>query len=147
MIKILRRGPLALFAALLFVAGSPTAHPRSAQQAGDQTKSDLPATKNASKPKKTDSLPQSVAGRHGTKGNSSEHIGRHGTGIEARQTSSGSARQRDDHSLWVNTDSGIYHKSGSRYYGKTKKDKKHDGGRRPQGRLPRSKKRMRSPGN
>jgi hypothetical protein len=25
--------------------------------------------------------------------------------------------------VWVNTDSGIYHKSGSRYYGKTKQGK------------------------
>jgi hypothetical protein len=90
---------LARLVALLFVAGSPTAHPRSARQAGDQTKSDLPATKNASKPKKTDSPPQSLAGRQGTKGNSSEHIGRPGTGIEVRQTSTGSARQRDDHCL------------------------------------------------
>jgi hypothetical protein len=45
------------------------------------------------------------------------------TGSPARQTSATQGPSKDSVTVWVNTETGVYHKPGSRWYGKTKKGK------------------------
>ena len=122
MMKTIRIACLFLFVVLFLAAACLAARPQSAQQAGDQTKSDSSATKNTKKPMKTDSPPQNVppaTAREQTPSNAPGSPPPASKPAITQATPPASVTA----TVWVNTDSGIYHKPGSRYYGKTKKGK------------------------
>jgi hypothetical protein len=122
MMKNPRNVHLALLVGLLFIAGSARAHPQSGQQAGDQTKSDSSAAKSSKEPKKTDSPLQSTAPAAATAETPANTPGSAPPVAKPAHPQPAPAAGVTT-TVWVNTDSGIYHKPGSRYYGKTKKGK------------------------
>jgi hypothetical protein len=126
---------LALLTALLLFAGMPTLRAAAAQQSGDQT--DSSSTKKPSESKQTPSpAPAAPTGAAATTAPataakpaassapavkpalvaSTPAASKPGATQQARPANSSGM-------VWVNTDSGIYHKPGTRYYGKTKQGK------------------------
>lgn len=122
MMKTVRIACLFLFAALFLAVAGLAAHPLSAQQAGDQTKSDSSATKNTKKSKKADSPPQNVTPATAPAQTPANTPGSPPPASKPPITQAAPPASVTA-TVWVNTDSGIYHKPGSRYYGKTKKGK------------------------
>jgi cytoskeletal protein RodZ len=124
-----------LLAASLLAAGSVTARAQSSQQTGDPLKADSSTPKKDKKPKKTDPVAQTspetpaastataskpaaaptAATPPGAPSNSAP-ASKPATAQQPRPANSGGM-------VWVNTVSGVYHKPGSRYYGKTKHGK------------------------
>ena len=92
---------LALLSALFLFAGTLTLRAAAAQQSGDQT--DSSSTKKSSESKQTSAAKPAPAS----------------TPAATQQTRPANSTGM----VWVNTDSGIYHKPGTRYYGKTKQGK------------------------
>jgi cytoskeletal protein RodZ len=122
MMKILRSAYLTLLVVLLFLVGSAAARPQSPPQSGDQDKSDSTATKNSKKPKKTDSPAQSVTPATTPAETPANTPGSTGPASKPANTQPAPPASVAV-TVWVNTDTGIYHKPGSRFYGKTKKGK------------------------
>jgi hypothetical protein len=106
---------LILLAFLLCPAGVVTARSQSTPQTGDPSKSDSSATKNSTNTKKSGAAAQTQAPTSSTSGNS--------TPATASSTAQPSSPAKGGGMVWVNTASGVYHKLGSRYYGKTKQGK------------------------
>jgi hypothetical protein len=101
--------------AFLLCPGVVTARSQSAPQTGDSSKSDSNATKNSANTKKSGTAAQTQAPASSTSGNSAP--------ATASSTPQPSSPAKGGGMVWVNTASGVYHKLGSRYYGKTKKGK------------------------
>ena len=122
---------MALVAALVLAAGSVTARAQAPPQPGDQSKNDASATKKDKQPKKPDAAAQTppqtpsastapatapAAAAPASTPNSSAPAPKPAAAQQVGPANAGGV-------VWVNTDSGIYHKPGSRFYGKTKKGK------------------------
>jgi cytoskeletal protein RodZ len=122
MMRIFRNPCFVLPVTLLFfttIGACPEARSQ-AQQAGDQTKSDSSPKKNSEKSKDTDKPPQSPTPATAPAKNSGNAPGNVAPSSKPAKTQ---APASVTPTVWVNTDSGVYHKPGSRYYGKTKKGK------------------------
>jgi len=97
---------IALFGALLLFAGSVTVLAQGAQQAGDQSQTDSNTAK-----KEKDKDTKAGAAAPAT------------TGTSKATTTQKTPPASSAGTVWVNTDSGVYHKRGTRWYGRTKKGK------------------------
>jgi hypothetical protein len=100
---------LALLSALFLFAGTLALRAAAAQQPGDQT--DPSSTKKSSKSKQTPSAAPATTTPAGAAAASKP--------AAAQQTRPANSAGM----VWVNTDSGVYHKPGTRYYGRTKQGK------------------------
>ena len=134
------------------------------QSADSSATSDSSTKKKSSKSKKSDSADSSTAAASSSPGNIIESAarGKIRTGADAHQRSRprpaaplvrSSEPPRSQPSrppppansngqVWVNTDSGVYHKPGTRWYGKTKEGKYMTRRRRQESRLSRRRKRI-----
>ncbi|HKV63969.1 MAG TPA: hypothetical protein VJO16_18825 [Candidatus Acidoferrum sp.] len=114
-----------VFAGLLLIAGNTAARAQSVQQTADQIKTDSNANKSAEK--------RSADGAPATKKNNSNDWPAAGIsnaapshGGTAKPPSSTTAPTQKSSPgknaamVWVNTESGVYHKLGTRWYGRTK---------------------------
>ena len=97
---------IALFGALLLFAGSVTVLAQGAQQAGDQSQTD---SNTAKKEKDKDTKAGAAAPAS--------------TGTSKATAAQKAPPASSAGMVWVNTDSGVYHKRGTRWYGRTKKGK------------------------
>ncbi|MGB8495758.1 MAG: hypothetical protein WCE53_15265 [Candidatus Acidiferrum sp.] len=105
---------LSLLSALFLFAGTLTLRAAAAQQSGDQT--DSSSTKKSSESKQTPASPSGAAAVSGAAAASPAPTAKPAATQQTRPANSSGM-------VWVNTDSGIYHKPGTRYYGKTKQGK------------------------
>jgi hypothetical protein len=107
---------LTLLSALFLFVGSLTLRAAAAQQAGDQT--DSSSTKKPSESKQTPAAPAPAAkpAAASAPAASSAPASKPAATQQTRPANSTGM-------VWVNTESGIYHKPGTRYYGKTKQGK------------------------
>jgi len=123
-----------LLATLLFAAGSVTARAQAPQQAGDPTKADSNTTKKDKKPKQTGDAAQTPletpsastapASKPAAAPTTTTPASTLGSGTPAsKPATSQQTRAATGGVVWVNTDSGIYHKPGTHWYGKTKHGK------------------------
>ena len=126
----------ALLAVALLVAGNVTVRARTTQQTVDQAKGDSSTTAKSGK-KNTDSAAtqkknsskSSTAPNAAAAPVSKPPAAPYGTpGSTASATKPTSAQQQTSPvnsagMVWVNTDSGVYHKPGTHWYGKTKQGK------------------------
>lgn len=107
---------LALLSALFLFAGMLTL--RAAQQPGDQT--DSSSTKKSSESKQTPAATPGTAADNGAAAKPAPAS----TPAASKPAAAQQTRPANSSGMvWVNTDSGIYHKPGTRYYGKTKQGK------------------------
>jgi cell division septation protein DedD len=107
---------LSLLSALLLFAGTLTLRGAAAQQPGDQA--DSSSTKKSSKSKQTPASPAPAAKP------AAPSTPAAGTPAASKPAAPQQTRPANNSVMvWVNTDSGIYHKPGTRYFGKTKQGK------------------------
>ena len=130
-----RKNPrLALLASLLFAAGSVTAQAQAPQQTGDSPKADSNTTQKDKKPKAgaaAQTTPETPAASPATANNSAAattstspaRTPSSGTPASKPATPQQTGASNGGGVVWVNTDSRIYHKPGTRWYGKTKHGK------------------------
>ena len=129
---------LALLSALFLFAGMLTLR-AAAQQTGDQT--DSSSTRKPSESKQTPAAPSGTAATGSAAASPAPTAKPATANTPAAKPASSSASAASSPAspkpaatqqtrpanttgmVWVNTDSGIYHKSGTRYYGKTKQGK------------------------
>jgi hypothetical protein len=123
---------VALLSALFLFAGMLTLRAAAAQQSGDQT--DSSATKKPSESKQTSAATSDTAAATGAAAKpvpantpaSAPATKPAPASTPAASKPAAKQQTRPANSagmVWVNTDSGIYHKPGTRYYGKTKQGK------------------------
>jgi len=124
---------LVLLPALFVFAGTLSLRATAAQQPADQT--DSSSTKKSSKPKQTPAAapatpaPAAAASTPAAKPATAANTPAASTPAANTPAASKPAATQQTPSaksklmVWVNTDSGIYHKPGSRFYGKTKQGK------------------------
>jgi len=122
---------LLLLLAVFLLAGTFILRTAAAQQSGDQT--DCSSTKKPSESRQTPAAPatQSITTSNSNLAPSAQAsqpapsspptAGTPGAPKTAAKPQTAPAKGSG--MVWVNTDSGIYHKPGSRYYGKTKQGK------------------------
>lgn len=133
-IKNTKNAFITLLAAFLIVAGSPTVWAQAAQQAGDTPKAGSSTTKKDKKPNKTDDAAQSPLETRAASTAPANKSPLAPTAAAPPSTPSSTPASKPATAqqsrpangagmVWVNTDSGVYHKLGSRYYGKTKQGK------------------------
>lgn len=106
---------LALLSAFFLFVALLSLRAMAAQQPADQT--DSSSTKNPSKPKETPATPGSAttpAAKPATNPASTT------TAPAAKPATTQQTTPPKSVMVWVNTDSGVYHKPGTRFYGKTK---------------------------
>jgi hypothetical protein len=110
---------LSLLSALFLFAGTFTLLAVAAQQSGD--KPDASSTKKSSESKQTPATPSGTAAASGA---AASHTPAASTPAASKPAATQQTRPANNTGMvWVNTDSGIYHKPGTRYYGKTKQGK------------------------
>jgi hypothetical protein len=132
--KRMKNPRLALLAALLFAAGSITMRARAPQQTSDPPKADSSTAKKDKKPKQTDPAPQTPSEIPASEPATANKPAAPTAATRQGTPSSGTPAPRPANAqhagaangggvVWVNTDSRIYHKPGTRWYGKTKHGK------------------------
>jgi hypothetical protein len=119
--------------AALLIAGSALARKQATQQSGDQNQSGSSTANNSKKKADSDAsssqAPDSNAAaskqKNASKPAPAAPANTSGSGAPATKAAAGphSPPANAAGTVWVNTDSGIYHKPGSRWYGKTKRGK------------------------
>jgi cytoskeletal protein RodZ len=123
-----RRTGIAVLVIWLLVSGSLAAHAQPAQQTGDQTKTDS----NASKPAEKKSADGATAGKNNNASNSASTVASTkassaGTSEKPPSTTTAATPKTPPAKaagmVWVNTESGVYHRPGTRWYGRTKQGK------------------------
>jgi len=116
---------LALLSALFLFAGTLTLRAAAAQQSGDST--DSSSTKKSSKSKQTRAAAPNPTAPTGAAASTVPATTAKSAPANAAATKPAATQQTPPANsagmVWVNTDSGIYHKPGTRYYGKTKQGK------------------------
>ena len=104
----------------LLLASGVNAQSQAAQQSGDQAKPDQSTPKDSAKPKKT-GVPRETPAKAPADSSASASTS---TTPAAKPTAVQQSRPANGGGMvWVNTESRVYHKPGSRYYGKTKQGK------------------------
>ena len=119
----------ALLLGLLFANGVPLARPQSTQTGSDQTKPDSNAAKNSRRAAKNKK--ETPPGNNPTTTPSSApapaaNSNAPNSGAPASKPATAQKPAPPGNTagmVWVNTDTGIYHKPGTRWYGKTKQGK------------------------
>jgi len=124
-----------LLAVLMFTAGAATVWAQAPQQTGDPPKADSSAARKEKKPKQTDvaaETPSETPAASPATANkpvaaptaaTSPGAPSGGTPASKPATAQQTRAANGGGVVWVNTDSRIYHKPGTRWYGKTKHGK------------------------
>ena len=124
--KTLMRTCIVLLAAWQFVAGNMTTRAQSAQQTADQTKTESNANRPAEK-KITEGAAATKKNNPNSSSSSDASIEASPGGASANARSSAAnpktSPARNAGMVWVNTESGVYHRPGTRWYGRTKQGK------------------------
>jgi hypothetical protein len=119
----------ALLLGLLFASGVPFARPQSTQTGSDQTKPGSNATKNsqsAAKNKKETPPGNNPSTTPSSAPAPAANLNAANSGAPASKAAAARKPAPAGNTagmVWVNTDTGIYHKPGTRWYGKTKQGK------------------------
>jgi hypothetical protein len=113
----LKRSAVTLFALTLLIAGSDAVRAQSGQPGAGQSQSDSETPKKKTATDTVVSNPQPVS--------TPQVASTQGSAPPATKPATGqrSAPAKGTGMVWVNTDSNVYHKPGTRWYGKTKKGK------------------------
>ncbi len=111
---------IALIGALLLAAGSVSVWAQAAQQTGDQTKSD---SSTATKGEKKKKAPAATPARSATASPAAAPAAPASAPAAKTPTTQQAPPAKSSGMVWVNTDSGVYHKPGTHWYGKTKQGK------------------------
>jgi len=125
---------ITMFAVLLCVTGSAVAREQSTQQVGDQnqSKSGTPKKKTTASPSDPKSQGVPASSSASTPQDSTESAAPSqtpgnppagNTPASKPETTRPTQPAKGSGMVWVNTDSGVYHKPGTRWYGKTRKGK------------------------
>jgi len=126
---------MAVLAALLLAAGNMETRAQSAQQTADQAKADANANKPAGKksadgspPTKKSKTNISVSTTAATAPTPTPGLAPTAGDPASTPSSAATAVQKTSQAknsgmVWVNTESGVYHKPGTRWYGRTKQGK------------------------
>jgi hypothetical protein len=115
---------IALLAPLLLLAGNAGAQSQSTQQSSDQTKTDSNATKKSDAKKPAPSVPPAPApAATPAPATPASTPATNGAPSAKPAAAKPSAPANSAGMVWVNTESGVYHKPGTRWYGKTKQGK------------------------
>ncbi len=125
--KIMKSVSAALLAALLFAAASQTLCAQSAQPASDPAKNDSSNAKKSKQPRKTGAAAQKSATAPAAPAAPAASTPANPTGTSTLASKPAAAQQtppgNTGETVWVNTETGVYHKPGSHWYGKTKHGK------------------------
>jgi len=114
---------LSLLSALFLFVGTLTLRAAAAQQSGNQA--DSSSTKKSSESRQTPPAAPGTAADNGAAAKPAPSTSpAAGTPAASKPAAAQQSRPANSSSMvWVNTDSGVYHKPGTRYYGKTKQGK------------------------
>ena len=113
-----------VLARLVVANGAPFAQPQSPQTGSEQAKPDSNASKSDAKASKKDQDKKTPAGSAAKGGSTDSNAA--ATSLPASKPGAATKpgpSARTAGMVWVNTESGVYHKPGTRWYGKTKKGK------------------------
>ena len=125
---------IALFEALLLIVGSAAVRAQAGQQAADKSQTDSDKAKRDKDTKARAAEKSASADSSTAPKNASSNKPATSTAVSAAAARGSAAASKATTAqktppansagmVWVNTDSGVYHKPGTRWYGKTKKGK------------------------